>query len=663
MSDRIAPFVGARQRTRRAGRARAAWLISALLALALLLPAVGRTQEGGPTLIEPPLLTGQVAVGELPPIEERVPARPAIVQQAEPGQYGGDMVMLMASAKDTRVMTVYAYARLVAYDREFQLVPDILESYAVEEGRIFTFHLRPGHKWSDGKPFTTEDFRYFWEDVANNPELSPAGPPVALMVEGEAPKVEIIDETTVRYSWSKPNGNFLPALAAASPLYIYRPSQYLKKFHAAYADPEELAEKVKEAEQPSWAALHNRRDNMYRNDNPKLPTLDPWMLTTKPPSDHFVFVRNPYYYRIDSAGHQLPYIDRVIFDVVDSKIIPAKAGAGEVTLQARNIRFDNYTFLKEGEKHGDYRVRLWKSGLGSQIALYPNLNATDPVWRAVLRDVRFRRALSLGIDRHELNQVIYYGLAREGANSVLPESELFDNSFSAAWASYDPDQANALLDQMGLTQRDDDGTRLLPDGRPMNLIVETAGESTEETDVLELVKDSWARLGIQLYTKPSQREVFRNRIFAGDTLMAVWAGLDNGIPSVDSSPQEFAPTTQMQLQWPKWGQYVETGGEAGEPVDMPEAKRLDALYDEWQVAGTPEERRRIWREILGIYTDQVYVIGTVAGVPQPVVVSNRLRNLPEVGIFNWDPGAHFGIYKPDSFWLASPDQQAAAATP
>jgi peptide/nickel transport system substrate-binding protein len=633
-----------------------------MLAL-LLLAAAARSAcaDGLPaTLIEPPALTGAVANGDLPPIAERLPKHPEIVTVAEPGQYGGDMTMLMASAKDTRMMTVYGYARLVCYDRDLKIVPDILESYDVEDGRIFTFHLRPGHKWSDGKPFTSEDFRYYWEDVATNPDLSPAGPPTQLLVEGEAPKVEILDATTVRYSWSKPNANFLPALAGASPLYIYRPSHYLKKYHAKYADPAELAEAVKEADQPSWAALHNRKDNMYKNDNPKLPTLEPWVLTTKPPSDRFVFVRNPFYYRIDAAGHQLPYIDRVIFDIADSKIIPAKAGAGEATLQARNIRFDNYTFLKEAEATGGYTVRLWKSGAGSQIALYPNLNANDQTWRALFRDVRFRRALSLGIDRHEINQVIYYGLAAEGANSVLPESSVYDAAFTGAWAEHDPARANALLDELGLATRDSDGTRLLPDGRPMDIIVETAGESTEETDVLELIKDSWAELGIRLFTKPSQREVFRNRIFAGDSLMAVWPGLDNGIPSADSSPQELAPTSQMQLQWPRWGQYVETHGEAGEPVDLPEAKALGALYQAWELAGSTEERAEIWRKILQLYTDQVFVIGTVAGVPQPVVVSNRLHNLPEIGVYNWDPGAHFGIYKPDSFWL-SPEQQAASA--
>ena len=643
-----------RRMLERIGALRMAGALGLLAALA----ASAGADELPATLVEPPSLAGDVASGDLPPIVDRLPQHPAVVTLAEPGQYGGDITMLMASAKDTRMMTVYAYARLVCYDRDLKIVPDILESYEVEDGRIFTFHLRPGHKWSDGKPFTSEDFRYYWEDVATNPDLSPAGPPTQLLVNGEAPKVEILDATTVRYSWSKPNANFLPALAGTTPLYIYRPMHYLKKYHAKYANPEELAEAVKDAEQPSWAALHNRKDNMYKNDNPKLPTLDPWVLTTKPPSDRFVFVRNPYYYRVDSTGHQLPYIDRVIFDIADSKIIPAKAGAGEATLQARNIRFDNYTFLKEGEATGGYNVRLWKSGAGSQIAIYPNLNTNDATWRALFRNVRFRRALSLAIDRHEINQVIYYGLATEGANSVLPESGVYDRAFTEAWAAHDPARANALLDELGLGARDDDGTRLLPDGRPMDIIVDTAGESTEETDALELIKDNWAAIGIRLFTKPSQRDVFRNRIFAGDSLMSVWPGLDNGVPSADSSPQELVPSSQQQLQWPKWGQYVETNGGAGEAADLPEAVTLAGLYAQWELAGTAAARAAIWRQILTIYTDQVFVIGTVAGVPQPVVVSNRLHNLPETGIYNWDPGAHFGIYKPDTFWL-SPEQQAA----
>jgi peptide/nickel transport system substrate-binding protein len=237
--------------------------------------------------------------------------------------------------------------------------------------------------------------------------------------------VDFLDLSSVLSSWVEPYVYFLPMLAGAAPLYIYRPALYLKKFHQIYVEPGELEKMVKEAEQPSWAAMHNRRDNMGRNDNPKLPTLDPWVLRTKPPAQRFVFTRNPYYYRVDQAGHQLPYLDQVIVDIADSKLIPTKTGAGETDLQARYLRFDNYTFLKVGEKRGTYWVRLWDDGRGSNLALFPNLNSNDEVWRAVIRDVRFRRALSLAIDRHEINQAIYFGLGNEGANTIMPASPMF----------------------------------------------------------------------------------------------------------------------------------------------------------------------------------------------------------------------------------------------
>ncbi|HWA42043.1 MAG TPA: ABC transporter substrate-binding protein [Hypericibacter adhaerens] len=634
-----------------------------LTALAVLL--AGSIQSGGAqaqqAYSDSPWFADKIASGDLPPVNQRLPEDPAVANMSEAGRYGGDLTMLMGSAKDTRMMVVYSYARLVGYDRDFKIVADIAESYDVEDGRIFTFHLRKGMKWSDGKPFDAEDFRYWWEDVANNQELSPTGPPSVLSVDGEWPKVEFPDKYTVRYSWSKPNADFLPALAGTTPLYIYRPSHYLKKFHVKYADAADLAQKVQEAQQPSWAALHNRRDNMYKNDNPKQPTLDPWMLVTKPPAERFVFERNPYYYRVDPRGRQLPYVDRVIFDIVDSKLIPAKVGAGETTLQSRNLRFDNYTFLKDGETRGNYRVRLWTNGMGSQVALYPNLNCNDPVWRDVLRDVRFRRALSLGIDRHEINQVIYYGLAKESANMVLPQSPLYNETYANAWASLDITQANALLDEMGLDKRDEDGVRLLPDGRTVDILVESAGESTEESDVLELIRDSWAQLGIRLYVKPSQREVFRNRIFAGDNVMAVWTGLDNGIPTPDVAPLEFAPTSQQQLQWPKWGQFRETMSGSGEAADMPVAKQLLDLLQKWRESATDEERTAIWEQMLQIYSDQVFVIGTVNSVPQPVVAKNFLHNLPDTAVYNWEPGAQLGVYKPDTFWLDEKATQTAAA--
>ena len=586
-----------------------------------------------------------------PPSEPSVVTFDSALGQ-EIGKPGGELVTLVGKPKDTRLIVVYGYARLVGYGRDFAIQPDILKSVEVDEGRTFTLRLREGHHWSDGEPFTSEDFRYWWEDVANNMALSPTGPPAKLIVDGELPEVTFPDKLTVRYSWSKPNPLFLPALAGAAPQFIYMPAHYLKPFHERYADSAELADAVAADNARDWAQLHGRRDNMYKLDNPDLPTLQPWMLTTSPPATRFVFERNPHYHRVDEEGQQLPYIDRVVMEVVDSKLIPIKAGAGETDLQSRGLYFKHYTFLKENEERSGLNTYLWQTARGAHLALYPNLNASDPVWRDVLRDARFRRALSLAIDREEINQIMYFGLAMGGNNTVLPQSPLYKEDYRFQWAAFDPAKAAVLLDEMGLNEWSDDGLRLLPDGRPLELIVETAGEETEETDLLELVAEAWLKQGLKIHVKPSQREVLRNRIFAGDTLMSISYGLENGIPTAEMSPWEFAPTSQFdQYQWPKWGQHWETKGEAGTAPDMPEAKELLSLFQAWRAAQSTEEREEIWHRMLEIYNDQVYSIGLASGVFQPVVARKSLRNVPEEGVYNWEPGAHFGFYHPDTFWF------------
>lgn len=595
-----------------------------------------------------------VAAGDLPPLHERLPDEPLVVDDGRAtGDYGGDWNMLISRAKDTRILVVFGYARLVGYDGSFSLVPDILDSFTVEDGRIFTFRLRRGHRWSDGHPFTSEDFRYWWEDVAGNPELSPSGPPTVMRAGGVLPLFEVISDEVVRYTWPIPNPDFLPALAGAAPLFIYRPAHYMKQFHVDHGDSQAIALQAAEAGKPGWASLHNALDNLYRFDNPDLPTLQPWTITNEAPAQRFIGERNPFYHKVDARGRQLPYIDRVVMTVVDSKLIPLKTWAGEADLQVRGLAFNDYTFLKEGEEHNDYRVRLWQTARGSQLALYPNLNVADPVWRTVLRDPRFRRALSLAINRREINQVIYFGLGLEGQNTVLPASPLYRAEFRDAWARFDLEEANRLLDDMGLVV--EDGMRLLPDGRPLEVIVETAGENPEETDILELIHDSWAAAGIKLYSKPLQREVLRNRIFAGKTVMAMWFGNENGVPVADMSPGEFAPTTQQLLMWPRWGQYHETSGAAGEPIDMEAPRRLMDLYLAWRESRTVDERRTIWEEMLELYCDGVYSIGLVAGILQPLAVSNRMRNVPEEAIYNWDPGAQLGVWQPDTFFFVDGD--------
>jgi peptide/nickel transport system substrate-binding protein len=383
------------------------------MVIAFAAPGLTVSPSAEAAYAEAPEMAAQVQAGSLPPLTERLPQPPFVDPLDRPwqsvGRYGGQLRLLMGKSRDLRQMTVYGYARLVGYNAELELVPDILEKVEIEDNRVFTFHLRRGHKWSDGHPFTTEDFRYWWDDVANNEELSPAGIPNDLLMDGERPTFEVLDETRVRYSWPNPNPTLLHALAGARPLYLYAPAHYLKQFHTRYADQTELEAMVAEKEMRNWAALHSRKSNAYKNKNPKLPTLQPWVNSTKPPSERFVFKRNPYFHRVDPEGRQLPYIDEVVVYIAGSSIIPAKVGAGASDLQARYIRFDNYTFLKATEERQKQKVQLWTTARGARIALYPNLNVNDEVYRTLFRDVRFRRALSLAIHRHEINQVVFFG--------------------------------------------------------------------------------------------------------------------------------------------------------------------------------------------------------------------------------------------------------------
>ena len=633
-----------------------------LVSLAALAAAAGPVRvlaqtAGDPPLklVETPMFEPLVKEGKLPAIAKRVPASPLVVKlegESAPGRHGGDLRLLMSKDRDSRFVGAYGYARLVCWTAEGQLVPDIAEAIEVDDAdKTFTIKLRKGHRWSDGRAFTAEDFRFFWEDMANHKELSRFFGSTNLLVEGETPKVEFPDALTVRYAWSKPNPNFLPWLASPANLTIFRPAHYYKRFHEKYAGKERL-DKLNDKRKDGWSRKIAGDDRAARNNlNPAMPTLDPWVPKTEGVAERYEFIRNPFYHRIDANGRQLPYADRVVMVLAESKIIPVKTGAGEVDLQARSIRFDDFPFLRRAADERGFNVRLWKTANGAQLAIYPNLNCDDAVWKGLLRDVRFRRALSLAINRDEVNKIMYVGLAEPGQNTVLSGSPLYKREFRRAHAEYDLVLANRLLDQVGLSKRGSDGQRLLPDGRELELIVEYPAEGTEYVDLMRLVGDTWTKAGLKMFSKGFQRVVLRRRVISGQTMMSVWGGIDYALVRPGLSPHEFAPTDEVQAHWPRWGQHFQTRGKLGEKPADRAAEELLTLYKSWALADSREARREIWTKMLAIWADQVFTIGVVGGVLQPVVVDKQLKNVPKEGVYAFDPGAYFGLYKPDTFWF------------
>ncbi len=615
------------------------------------------------------LLAGLAAATALPrrALAEDAPAPPATPFVADLaakgrrlGKQGGTIRTLIAKARDVRYLSVYGYTRLIGYDASLTLRPDVLERVDVEGGR-FTFTLRDGHRWSDGHPFTSEDFRYYWEDVANQKELSPEGPPAFFMVDGKPPQVEFPDARTVRYTWSRPNPMFLPALAAPRDPLIYRPAHYLKPYHPRYAGKDEAEAKAKTLKLRGWAALHNKLDDNYELMNPECPTLQGWVPRTRSPATRFSFERNRSYHRVDTAGTQLPYVDRIVMDVASTGLLVAKTNAGEADLMFRGLSMPDIPSLKEGEKSHRYRTNLWPVARGSELALYPNLTTVDPVWRALNRDVRYRHALSLATDRRTLNNTLLFGLGTEGNDTIIAESPLYSPEYRTLNASYDPGQANRLLDEAGLDKRDGSGIRLLSDGRPLEIVVESDGEASEILDGLTLIAEFWREVGIRLVTKPQERTNLRRRSIGGLTVMVAAQGLDLAVPTAIMPPTGLSPAQPDHYSWPRWSMNVDSRGRSGEACDMPEARRLLELDREWRSTDDAARQAAIWREMLMNHARNTWVIGTVAGALQPVVTADRLVNLPQKALYSWEPTALIGVQRLDeAFWDEAADKRAEA---
>jgi peptide/nickel transport system substrate-binding protein len=576
------------------------------------------------------------------------------------GKAGGTIRTLIAKARDVRYLSVYGYTRLVGYDASLTLRADLLERYEVEGGR-FTFTLREGHRWSDGHPFTSEDFRYWWEDVANQKELSPEGPPAFLMVDGKPPQVEFPDARTIRFTWDRPNPMFLPALAAPRDPLIYRPAHYLKPYHPRYVGKEAAEAKAKAAKLRSWAALHNRLDDNYELMNPECPTLQGWVPRTRSPATRFSFERNRSYHRVDTAGTQLPYVDRIVMDVASTGLLVAKTNAGEADLMFRGLMMPDIPSLKEGEKAHHYRTNLWPVARGSEVALYPNLTTLDPAWRALNRDPRYRHALSRAIDRRTLNNTLLFGLGTEGNDTILAESALFSPEMRTLNATYDPAEASRLLDAIGLDARDGSGIRKMADGRPLEIVVESDGEAGEILDALTLIGEFWREVGIRLVTKPQERTNLGRRSLAGLTVMVAAQGLDLALPTPIMPPTELSPAQPDHYAWPRWSLNVGSGGKGGEPCDVPEVQRLLDLDREWRRTDDTARQGEIWREMLMNHARNTWTIGTVAGALQPVVTADRLVNLPARALYSWEPTAMIGVQRLDEvFWAEAADTRADA---
>ncbi|MEM8665473.1 MAG: ABC transporter substrate-binding protein, partial [Pseudomonadota bacterium] len=356
---------------------------------------------------------------DLPPVAERVPAAPEVVEALSVGNYGGTLRRGLRGSNDHNgILRIVGPQGLTRWKPDFSdYVPNLAESFEVsDDASTYTFKLREGIKWSDGEPFTADDIMFFFEDLLPNKDFY-AAPPPRFVIAGEAATAEKIDDHTVKITFAGPYGQFLSELAtplAQEP--VLWAKHYCSQFHPKYN--ENIDALIEENNADNWATLFRQKcgdiEIPSRWGNPDRPTLDPWILTEEAYSGgatRVVMERNPYFWQVDQNGQQLPYIDRVIFGInQDSESLLLEAIAGDIDMQARHIdSVGNRPVLFENQDAGGYSLFRMTNAASNTMGFYPNLLHPDPAMREMLGAKDFRVALSHAIDRDEIIDVVYLG--------------------------------------------------------------------------------------------------------------------------------------------------------------------------------------------------------------------------------------------------------------
>ncbi|NLA57669.1 MAG: ABC transporter substrate-binding protein [Firmicutes bacterium] len=624
------------------GKRRMSMQVRRRLLITLLVSVLAVALMGSPICAakynEAPMLAELVARGELPPVEERLPKNPVVVEPiGEIGKYGGTIRMGFAGRH-------YVYNSMLAgrftdhepftWDKDATtLTPNWVESAEIsEDGMVFTVKLREGVKWSDGVPLTVDDLLFNYIDIAQNPDITPSVPSWLQGVEFKK-----IDDYTLEFHLPNPAPMYIYAFQTSSPGISGQsiiPKHYMQQFHIDYADPDELERMMQEEGVDTWAQLFELK---AANDNPDRPNLSMWRLV-EATSERAVLERNPYYWKVDTAGNQLPYVDRVILEIVGStEVVTMRTLAGQYDFTIFHLDLADYPTLVANEEAGGYRALLWK---GAAVDCHLKFNLTydeeDPVMAEILRTPEFRKALSYAIDREEINELVFLGTGRPVQISPPEGSPVYDESFPTMYATYDPQKANELLDSIGLTKPSGSQWRQRPDGKELRVELLASSDWGNHVKIGELIKDYWEAVGVRVDLQAVSFERRSQLEEAANYEVSMWK-VDNIIyPTYLEVHRGFmtavaeAPKTTAVLWW----NWLERGEHVG--IEPPQWFKDDVQLFEAILQTTDDaERTELTRQLWNRYYEDLWTIGIVQQVPSPVIISKRLKNVPDEATNIW----------------------------
>ncbi|MEM7535432.1 MAG: ABC transporter substrate-binding protein [Chloroflexota bacterium] len=605
--------------------------------------ATGSSIEG---FGEAPMLAEKVAAGEMPAVEERLPSEPAVIDPLESvGVYGGELAGPSTNPTccgwDVLEMRLQ---KLFTIDTDLNtIIPNIAKGIDISDDQTeFTIHLRAGHKWSDGEPFTSEDFRFYFEDVISNEELTPS-PPGLWTASGELAQFEIIDEATVKFTYAEPKPSLIVSLGSEVGNRGFRPAHYFQQFHIDYnPDANELAAELGFED---WIQMFNSKMTPYNftwnlgaETDAYAPTLNSFVFASEDSFGNKLYERNPYFFKVDSEGNQLPYTDtlrRIL--VEDLEVQDLKGIAGEYSHYGWGQLLSVPTY-RDNEEVGNYRTALVTYDRGNEYVFMFNFTTEDEVLREIFWDVRFRQAMSLAINREEINELVYFGLATPSQAAPPPSSRYYQDWMKDHYAAYDVEQANQLLDEMGLDERDADGFRLRPDGETLfiNLQVSVPEEAWQK--IGELTADYWNAVGVKTNYKLIEIGLYRELRDGNQVDVAAWGYDVTDLGDIGNGLTNLRPDWGARSSGVLWQDWFNSDGEEGEepPAEIIELWEMGEEFLALPYGSA--EQIELGTKLYEQHFQNMYMIGTIQYPPQPLLFKKNLRNTPPndtEGLWSW----------------------------
>jgi len=590
-----------------------------------------------------PSLDAPVKEKKLPPVANRLPEKPEVVTPLNKvGVYGGMLRTAMrANADHNSILRMVGAQGLVRWSMDFnKVVPNLAESWTLSpDGSEYTLHLRRGTRWSDGRPFTADDVLFAMNDLVYNKQFF-TNVPDQYTAKDQPATLSKLDDYTVRFKFSSPNLGFLDQLATPLGQHpVMYQKAYCSQFHPKFNPKvDELVgrEKVKD-----WPALMRLKcgdiEIPTRWGNPERPTLDPWVI--KDPytgnSTRVTLERNPYFWQVDTAGQQLPYIDRVQLQIISEvETIVLATINGQLDYQHRHIfSIQNRPVLAENATKGNYTLMSLPGTGSNSVGLWINHSTKNAKLRPYLRNKDVRIALSLATDRREINDIVYLGQGTPWQVGPVKQSRWYNEKLGSQYLNYDLKQANALLDKAGLAKRDNDGFRVYPEGGRLSINAIVSIAQTNQVDALELIRKQWAKAGIELNILSSERSLFYDRASNNDYDISV--DIAPGGMDITMNPRAVVAIhpleSRQSLLWARW--YLSNGKQGEEPT--PSMKKRMQLYSQWQSAASPAQADRLFRQILDIAADEFEIIGVIRSPGDVAIHSKRLQNVYEHMLVSW----------------------------